>query len=94
VETVKSNDNGPYHYVAVFSGIGFVMVIFTMICLCLGVYLDKKMGTGYTYSLIMTVAGMAAGGIWTYSRLIRITVNNDKRDSKVSKDDIGASKEE
>ena len=93
MEKVIGSGKSPYYYLAVYSSLGFVMVLFTLFCLQIGLYLDRKLGTGYNFSLIMTVAGMAVGAVWTYMRIIRITMNNDKRDSKVKKDDIGDIKE-
>ncbi|MCE1248451.1 MAG: AtpZ/AtpI family protein [Firmicutes bacterium] len=93
MEIVIGSGKSPYYYVAVYSSLGFVMVVFTFLCLYAGLYLDRKFGTGYNFSLIMTIAGMVAGAMWTYARILRITMNNGKRDSKVREDDIGSFKE-
>ncbi len=71
-----------YYYVALYSGLGFTMVIFTVLCMYLGLYLDKLLNTGYNFSLAFTIFGMGAGGWWSYRRVIKNALEDDKPNIK------------
>ena len=58
------------------------MVIFIVLCMFLGIYLDNRLGTGYNFSLLMTIVGMGVGGWWTYRRIIKNSVKMDKEEEE------------
>lgn len=78
----KNEKRNIYYYVALYSGLGFTMVIFTIICMYLGIYLDKILNTGYNFSLAFTIFGMGAGGWWSYRRAIKNALEDDNEGAK------------
>ncbi|MCD4784295.1 MAG: AtpZ/AtpI family protein [Candidatus Eremiobacteraeota bacterium] len=56
------------------------MVIFIVLCMFLGLYLDDRLGTGHNLALLMTVVGMGVGGWWTYRRIIKNTLEDEEDD--------------
>ena len=42
-------------------GLGFTLAAFIFLGLAAGVYLDKKLGTGPLFTIILLLAGIAAG---------------------------------
>lgn len=74
----NSDKKNIYYYVALYSGLGFTMVIFTILCMYLGIYLDKLLNTGYNFSLAFTIFGMGAGGWWAYRRAIKNALEDEK----------------
>jgi len=84
-EKKKREERTVYYYLALYSGLGFTIIIFTIICMFLGIYLDKKLGTGANFSLGLTIIGMGIGGWWSYRRIIKNALEVDEIEEKEKK---------
>lgn len=69
-------------------GLGFTMVIFIIVCMYLGIYLDSQLGTGVNLTLLMTIIGMGVGGWWTYRRIMVNTLDDENSEEEINKKSI------
>jgi len=70
------------------------MVIFIVLCMLFGIYLDNRFGTGYNFSLLMTIVGMGVGGWWTYRRIIKNAAIDEEEDEDESGESAPEEKED
>ena len=82
----KDDKKNIYYFLALYSGLGFTMVIFTIMCMYFGMYLDRTYNTGGNFALAMTLFGMIFGGWWTYRRIIKNAIEVDKKE-KIKKNE-------
>lgn len=76
----KRSKRNIYYYLALYSGLGLTLVVFTVLCMFVGMHLDKKLGTGSNLALLFTVAGMIIGSWWTYRRILKNALEVDGDD--------------
>ena len=74
-----------FYFLSLFSGLGFTMVIFIIVCMYLGIFLDSKLGTGANITLLMTLMGMGVGGWWTYRRIMVNTLDDEDSEEENNK---------
>jgi len=57
--------------------IGFLMVACILIGFLLGWYLDRRLGTGALFTIVLLLAGIAAG-MWTCYKTVMRGISKDK----------------
>lgn len=77
-----------FYFLSLFLGLGFTMVIFIIVCMYLGIYLDSQLGTGVNLTLLMTIIGMGVGGWWTYRRIMVNTLDDENSEEEINKKSI------
>lgn len=65
-----------YRSVAQYSGLGLTMVAFTIICMYVGIFIDRQFSTGIIFSVSLTIIGMIVGGWRVAQIMIRRTVED------------------
>ena len=65
--------------------VGVVMVVFILIGLVVGQWVDDKLSTAPTFTLAFILLGIGAGG-WSIARLVMWALKENTGESKESKD--------
>jgi ATP synthase protein I len=67
------------------SQVGVVMVLFILLGLVVGRWLDGRLGTSPTFTLVLILLGVGAGG-WSVARMVMWALQGTSRESVEKKD--------
>jgi ATP synthase protein I len=67
------------------SQVGVVMVLFILLGLVVGRWLDGRLGTSPTFTLVLILLGVGAGG-WSVARMVMWAIQGTSRESVEKKD--------
>jgi ATP synthase protein I len=65
--------------------VGVVMVLFILLGLVVGRWLDGRLGTSPTFTLVLILLGVGAGG-WSVARMVMWALQGTSRESVEKKD--------
>lgn len=75
--------------IAIVSQVGFTMAGSILLCLAVGYFLDKWLGTRGIFTIIFIILGIAGGGVTVYRQITQIVDLRDKRNSSAGKQENG-----